>query len=218
MNTQRQDIVNTHRNGADTVKRLSRTVLILILTLGSAWGSLAQNRVLEYAIIRKGDPVGQICFTQSTLANKTILTLESDVETWFVFTFVANAREQAVFENNIMTSSSLYRQMNGKEKANKTTTLNGNSYIVKKGSRQEVLNHYPIRFSLLSMYVIEPTNISKVYSDNFQQFFDIHKVGDQHYKVNFPGGNFTEYFYQDGVCVKVHVHHTLYEVTIELNK
>ncbi|HLF65484.1 MAG TPA: DUF6134 family protein [Saprospiraceae bacterium] len=195
-----------------------RFSLIFILSAVIIPALFSQDKSLEYTINRKGDIVGHIFFTQSSLADKTTLRLESNVKTWFIFTFFANALEEAVFENDIMIRSSIYRQLNGKEKVNKTTTLNGSNYIVQKGSKQEVLNNDPIRYTLLNMYVLEPKNISKVYSDNFQQLFDIQKVGDQHYKVNFPDRNYTEYFYKNGVCVKVHVHHTLYEVTIELKR
>lgn len=200
------------------ISRALRFLFIFIFSIVISPNSFSQKTTLDYTINRKGDAVGHILFTQSCSADKTILKLESDVETWFIFTFVANALEEAIFENNIMTRSSIYRRMNGKEKVNKTTTLNGSSYVVQKGSKQEVLNHYPITHNLLCMYANEPKNFSKVYSDNFQQFFDIQKIGDQHYRVNFPDRNYTEYFYLNGVCVKLHVHHTLYEVTIELNK
>ena len=204
-------------NRVKAITRHARYLLFFsVFTVGIISTAFSQDITREYTIKRKGDVVGHTLFTHASSASTTTLVLTSDVKAWFVVTFQANAREEAVFENEILTRSSIYRKMNGNEKVNKTTTLNGNRYLIRKGSKQEILDSYPIHFNLLSLYAFEPKRISKVYSDNYEKFFDVHKIGDQHYKVNFPGGNFTEYFYQNGICVKVHVHHSLYEVVIEL--
>jgi hypothetical protein len=115
-----------------------------------------------------------------------------------------------------MTWSSIYRKMNGNVKADKKTKANGNSYVVYKGSKTETLNNYPIRYNMLSVYVLEPVGISRVYSDNFQQYVDIQQLAEHHYKIKFPDGNWNEYFYANGVCAKIFIHHSMYSATIEL--
>ena len=180
--------------------------------------AFAQEKKLEYNIIRKGNIVGNISFIQHSIGNRTSMKLESEVKTKFIFTVTANAKEEAIYDNGIMTWSSFYRKMNGNEKANKKTQLTGNSYRISDGSKSETLNNYPIRYNMLSIYSMEPINISKVYSDNFEQFLDIKKINTQHYKIKFPDGNYSEYFYTAGVCAKVEVHHSLYSATIELKK
>lgn len=162
--------------------------------------------------------MGHIVFTHTSYANTTTLRLASSVKTKLMVASQGTAKEESVFQNDVLTMSSIYREMNGNEKVNKTTSLKGSHYLIQKGSTQEILDYYPIRFNMLSMYAFEPKSISKVYSDNYQKFFDVHKTGDQRYKVNFPGGNSTEYFYQNGVCVKAKVSHALYDVTIELSE
>ena len=66
------------------------------------------------------------------------------------------------------------------------------------------------------VYISEPLNITKVYSDDFEQQVDIQKIADHHYKIKFPDGNYNEYFYTDGVCSKIEIHHSLYSASIEL--
>ena len=145
-----------------------------------------------------------------------MLTLESEINTRFIFNFKAKAKEEAIYDDSVMTWSSIYRKLNGNVKVDKKTKATGNTYTVYKGSKTETLNNYPIRYNMLSIYVTEPVNISKVYSDNFQQQIDILKIADHHYKIKFPDGNYSEYFYTNGVCSKVEVHHSLYRATIEL--
>lgn len=189
------------------------TTLIFILIISPAF---SQEKKLEYHIKRNGDVVGNIRFTQNISGSRTTLRLESEVKTRFIFTFTARAQEETIYDNGIMTWSSIYRKLNGNIKADKKTKANGNSYTVYKGSKTETLNDYPIRYNLLSIYVLEPLNILKVYSDNFQQQVDILKLAEHHYKIKFPDGNYNEYFYSNGVCTKVKIHHSLYSATIEL--
>jgi hypothetical protein len=146
----------------------------------------------------------------------TVLTMESEVNTRFIFNFKANAKEEVIYDNGIMTWSSIFRKLNGNVKVDKKTKANGNAYTVYKGSKTETLNNYPIRYNMLSVYIIEPVTITKVYSDNFQQQVDIQKIADHHYKIKFPDGNYNEYFYTNGVCSKIVIHHSLYGASIEL--
>ncbi|HET9745325.1 MAG TPA: DUF6134 family protein [Chitinophagaceae bacterium] len=191
-----------------------KSALVALLTL--ALSTQAQQKKFEYAIKRNGDQVGTIHFTQGVTGNRTVLTMESEVNTRFIFSFKARAKEEAIYDNGIMTWSSIYRKLNGNVKVDKKTKANGNTYTVYKGSKTETLNNYPIRYNMLSVYVAEPVNITQVYSDNFQQQVTIQKVADHHYKIKFPDGNYSEYFYTNGVCSKVEIHHTLYRATIEL--
>ena len=175
-----------------------------------------QDKKLEYSIKRNGDEVGTIQFVQKINGNRTVLSMESEVKTRLIFTFTAKAHEETIYDNGIMTWSSIFRKLNGSVKADKKTKANGNNYIIYKGSKTETINEYPIRYNMLSIYITEPVGISKVYSDNFQQQVDIQKIADHHYKIKFPDGNYNEYFYASGVCSKVVVHHTFYSATIEL--
>lgn len=190
--------------------------LSLLVLLSITISVQAQQKKLEYNIKRNGDVVGTINFTQGIAGNRTVLTMESEVNTRFIFNFKAKAKEEAIYDDSILTWSSIYRKLNGNVKVDKKTKANGNVYTVYKGNKIETLNNYPIRYNMLSIYVTEPVNISKVYSDNFQQQIDIQKIAAHHYKIKFPDGNYSEYFYTNGICSKVEIHHSLYSATIEL--
>ena len=191
--------------------------LSLVVVLLSAMVSInAQEKKLAYNIKRNGSVVGNINFIQGIAGNRTVLTMESEVNTRFIFNFKAKAKEEVIYDNGIMTWSSIFRKLNGNVKVDKKTKANGNAYTVYKGSKTETLNNFPIRYNMLSVYISEPVNITKVYSDNFQQLIDIQKIANHHYKIKFPDGNYNEYFYTNGVCSKIEIHHSLYSATIEL--
>ena len=190
--------------------------LSLIVLLSITISLHAQEKKLEYNIKRNGEIVGNIHFLQGIAGSRTVLTMESEVNTRFIFNFKAKAKEEAIYDNGIMTWSSIFRKLNGNVKADKKTKAIGNAYTIYKGSKTEILNNYPIRYNMLSVYLTEPLNVTKVYSDNFQQQIDIQKIADHHYKIKFPDGNYNEYFYTNGVCSKVEIHHSMYRATIEL--
>ena len=190
--------------------------LSLLVLLGIAISVQGQQIKLEYNIKRNGEVVGTINFMQGIEGNRTVLTMESEVNTRFIFNLKTNAKEVAIYDNGIMTWSSILRKQNGHIKVDKKTKATGNAYTVYKGTKTETLNNYPIRYNMLSVYISEPVNITKVYSDNFQQQIDIQKINDHHYKIKFPDGNYNEYYYTNGVCSKIEIHHSLYSATIEL--
>ena len=176
----------------------------------------AQEKRFEYTIKRNGAVVGNIHFNHGIAGNRTVLTMESEVNSRFIFNFKAKVKEETIFDKGIMTWSSIFRNLNGNVKVDKKTRVNGNVYTVYKGNKTETLNNYPIRYNMLSVYISEPVNNTKVYSDNFQQQIDIQKIADHHYKIKFPDDNYNEYFYADGICSKIEVHHRLYSASIEL--
>ncbi|HET6722958.1 MAG TPA: DUF6134 family protein, partial [Chitinophagaceae bacterium] len=176
----------------------------------------SQEKKLEYNIKRNGDIVGSIHFIQRVAGSRTVLTMESEVNTRFIFNFKAKAKEEAIYDNGIMTWSSVFRKLNGSVKADKKTKAVGNAYTIYKGNKTEIVKNYPIRYNMLSIYITEPIDVSKVYSDNFQQQIDIQKIAIHHYKIKFPDGNYNEYYYTNGVCSKVEIHHSMYRATIEL--
>jgi len=196
------------------MKAHTLTLLAGLLTLMTT--ANAQEKRLEYIIKRNGDVVGNIHFIQGIAGNRTVLTMESEVNTRFIFNFKTHAKEETIYDKGIMTWSSIFRNLNGNVKVDKRTKVNGNAYKVYTGNKTETLNSYPIRYNMLSIYISEPVNIINAYSDYFQQQIDILKIADHHYKIKFPDGTYNEYFYSNGVCSKIEVHNRLYSATVEL--
>ncbi len=198
------------------IRNASRIILLFIVMLLISHFALPQRINLEYSIKRKGSEIGTLLFSQHVSGNKTSFKIESHIKARLVFLMTVKAIEEAIYENGILTWSFMYRKMNGTEKVNKKTRLSGSNYVITKGRQSETLNAYPINYNMICLYLQEPVTISKVYSDNFQRFLAIQKLGDHHYKIDFPDGNYNVYRYNNGLCSKVEVHHQFYNSTIEL--
>lgn len=191
-------------------------IVLLLAMLPGATKSYSQNKSLTYQIVRNGDKVGTLRFSETTSAGMDYLKMESDVKTRFIFTFTAHANEEAVYHNGVLLHSSIYRQMNGNEKANKQHQVDDRQYIIHKGKITEVTKNYPITYNMLSLYSKEPENVKTVYSDNFEAFLAIQTSEPHKYKIILPDGNYNYYYYKDGILVQVEVHHSLYSANIFL--
>jgi hypothetical protein len=192
-------------------------ILLLVILLIFSTNSYSQNKTLNYQIIRNGNKVGTLLFSETSTGEMDYLKMESDVKTRFVFTFTAHANEEAVYNNGILLRSSIYRRLNDSEKANKQHQVTGNrQYLIRTGERSELTKTYPITYNMLSLYSKEPENISKVYSDNFQTFLAIENASSHKYKITLPDGNYNYYYYKNGILNLVEVHHSFYSANIVL--
>jgi len=191
-------------------------ILLLLIFLILSISGHGQNRTLTYQIVRNGNKIGTLRFSETSSGDMDHLKMESDVKTRFVFNFVAHASEEAVYFNGVLLRSSIYRIFNGNEKVNKQHEVKDRQYIIHAGERSEVTKNYPITYNMLSLYSKEPESISKVYSDNFQTFIPIVKADLHKYKVTLPDGNYNYYYYKNGVLALVEVHHSFYSANIVL--
>ena len=191
-------------------------LVILIALMLVCYIALPQTTQLKYNVKRKGNQVGSISFSQQNSGNKKVLRIDSEIKARILFLFTAIGQEESVYENGVMVWSSVYQRLNGNERMNKKTMLKGRNYVVTKGKYSDTIGNYPISYNMICLYASEPVHVPKVYSDNFQRFLDIQTIGDHHYKIVFPEGNYNEYYYSNGLCTRVEVYHRLYRSSFEL--
>jgi hypothetical protein len=195
------------------------SVLLAILLIFFAMSVIAQTKDLNYMIMRGTDIVGGIHFTETNNSGMKQLEMESQVKGRILFiSYSGNAKEEALYQNGVLYRSSIYRKLNGKEKANKQHQAVNNQYVIRSGENSETSAAYPITYNMLSLYSTEPVTIDKVYSDNFQRFLEIKKLENHKYKISLPDGNTNYYYYQNGELVLVEAHSSWYSVMIVLKK
>lgn len=192
-----------------------KAVLVLFFLLLVKF-SFAQEQNLQYAINRNGKKVGNLIFQQVKAEGRTVYNIHSQVKVSMVLSIDVKAREQSVYENDIMQSSSLVRHVNGKQKANQQIKKSGNGLLVTEDGTQRELKNYSVKFNIHSLYTTEPLYYSSVFSDSYHKFIPIIKMASHHYKLTFPDGNSNEYFYENGICKKVKVRSQLFDAEFVL--
>lgn len=197
---------------------VARVVFLILLMAGIAVYAFSQERVLQYIVKRNGDAVGNMIFKEIKDSNRVTYKLQSEVKTSFVFTITVKAIEEATYENGILTYSRFYQKVNSNERVNTEIQASGRGYLVISRQNVKPLNSYPITCNLICLYTMEPLHQTRIFSDKFQQFISIENVGLHHYRIKFPDGNYNEYFYQSGTCIKVKLNSTWFCAEMELKR
>ncbi|WP_316776764.1 DUF6134 family protein [Pedobacter antarcticus] len=195
---------------------LKRRVLFSTLFfLSLITGLAAQEKTVKYNILQNDNIIGQMKFCQKKDSGNLYLSMVSSAKSRFVFSIEVNTEERAHFRNGLLVSSSVQRRVNGKEKANRQTHLINTSYQLKSERKTSRLNR-PINNNLLLLYANEPSNLSQVYSDNYQQFLEIKQTSPHSYRIQLPDGNYNDYYFSDGICKEIILHHSFYTITMRL--
>lgn len=195
--------------------------MLVLLTASILVGKIAfsQTKNYQYAVKKAGSSIGEIMLTNTISGEANTVSLVSNIKFRFLFLFTATAKEEVVFINGVMTSSSLYREQNGDKKTCLKTRKTPASYAIAINESKEIeLNIPVINYQTLCLYVSEPILHQQVYIDKYKRLVAIQKISPHQYKIVFPDDNYNEYFYQDGVCRVVKVHQALFNVQIELQK
>jgi hypothetical protein len=189
---------------------------LVYMFLIEATGASAQNAQLKYSIMMNGSGVGLMTIQKTCSSDKTQLSLESKAKKRFIISFEIHEIHTEVFQNNVMTTASIFRQVNGKTKINTLMSFEGaNCQIASEGKRSSI-SVKPVSCSLLNLYFAEPIRIAEAFSDSFRQMLKIEDMGSHIYKVALPDGNSTYFYYTKGLCTKQVINHSFYKVELVL--
>lgn len=178
--------------------------------------SSAQEKTVHYNVLRNGTVIGQMQFYQKTNNDEIFLKISSQVKTQFIFGINVKTEEGSYFKNGKLMSSYVKRQVNGKEKAYKTTQLINSNYNTLAENKKGQIKEQYIDYNLMLLYSREPVSQNQVYSDSFQQFLAIKKTDLHSYRIVLPDGNYNDYHFQNGLCQKVELHHSLFTINIQI--
>jgi hypothetical protein len=176
----------------------------------------AQVHNYQYAISVHGKSVGALQVRQQSAADSVVVLVTSAIRTRVVFLFTANATEKAIFQRGRLKYSSIARQVNNDQPTRIETHDMGSVYHSQKRGENMRITKGPIYHNMSSLYLMEPVAFRTVYSDMFQDFLKIIFVAPHHYKILLPDGNYNEYYYANGHCRQLQVHHTLFTAQMDL--
>ena len=190
--------------------------LTLLLILFILVRSDAQEVLRNYVVLYKGEDIGIIKLKQTTRGDSVLYKMTSDIKTRFIFKITVKSEEESTFHGGKLLYSAVNRTVNGDEKVKRQTIAGNNVYTLNKEGKPGIIYSEIINYNLMSLYCKEPVNIASVYSDNHQQFLPIRKINDHTYKIDLPDGNYNHYIYNNGICVKVDVFSTLFNMELVL--
>lgn len=176
----------------------------------------SQDIKMNYSVKKGNKVIGSFTVEETTVDGSKTIKLESHIKTSFVVSITVDAKEESIFQNGILSQSTVFRKVNGDEKVNKKHRLYNNGYVIETGRKRDTLCCTQIIYNLMNLYCTEPVTIGKVYSDNYEKFLVIQKTEPHIYRIDVPDGSYNKYFYNNGKCTKVEIHQSLYTIVMFL--
>jgi hypothetical protein len=191
-------------------------VLLVILSSLSFLNSPAQEFTLAYEMTRNSKIIGSTVVKTMRAADKVTYRINTDIRFNLIKDFHGSAIEETVFEKGIMVSSFVHRTLNGETKSKKKTRLIDSVYQVEIDGKMYRLNLGPVNHTISSLYLNEPINTRRIFSDTQQRWLEITPVKPHIYKIVLPDGNYTIYHFRNGICYRIDIFQTLVNLRLML--
>lgn len=177
--------------------------------------NLPVKDTIYFEVVRKETPIGFIRIEREIRGNQTIYSVESEITARFLFKFIALGKEKAVYEDDRLVYSSVFRKINSAVKMDQCLYYIDGQYVFKNKGDSELLEEIDrIQRNLITLLCTEPVQDGVVYSDKFKRMIPITKLGPRKYKVIHPNNDYTIYNYRDGKCVEALVVGSFYKVKL----
>jgi len=135
-----------------------------------------------------------------TFSIKSIFNAKIDA---LVKTVILQSQEDAFFEKGQLKNSSVFRKVNETIKVNKQTKRTQTGYLSFDEDAWHLLKISTIRYHLLSLLFIEPTDGMKVFSDNLESESTIAEITYHVYQIRLLNGSLNTYTFQEGKCMAI---------------
>ena len=202
------------------LSRLNTSVSAKLLVLALSLTSLqvfGQQDVHRYSILYKGDKVGFMQITQNKTGDSIHYKTISDVKMSMIFSIHVATTEESMFVRDRLMSSAVVRNVNGNDRVNRQLTAVNDYYMLNNQGKKKASAADAINFNLTRLYLSEPVNKTKVWSDAYHEYLKIQQVSPHKYKVTLPDGDFNYYYFNNGICNKVEIVHSFYTIQMVLN-
>ena len=198
------------------LKTASKLFLPLILCF-LMFKSMGQQSIFEYEVLRNNKTIGQTVVTATKTAGKVTYKVSAEIKVSFIKDFNAISEEETVFENGIMVSSFFSRSLNGEVKGKRNTRLIDSVYQITENGNTSKHKLGKINLTISGLYLNEPLNTNRIYSDNHRQWLKLTQIKSHSYRLDLPDGNHTLYHFENGICVRIDIYQTFFNARLVLN-
>jgi hypothetical protein len=195
-----------------TAVKLLLPLLLCLLMLKS----IGQQSTLEYDVLRNNKIIGHTVVTGIKTAGKVTYKVSAEIKVSFIKNFKAVSSEETVFENGIMVASFFSRSLNGEVKGKRNTVLLDSVYQIVEDGKKSFHKLGKINLNISGLYLNEPLNTRRIYSDNHRQWLKLTQIKSHSYRIDLPDGNHTLYHFENGICVSIDIYQTFFTARLVL--
>ena len=197
------------------LKTAAKVLLPLLLCL-LLLKTVGQQSTFEYEVIRNNKVIGHSVVTAIKTPGKVTYKVAADIKVSFIKDFKAISEEETIFENGIMVSSFFSRSLNGEVKGKRNTRRIDSVYQITEDGKKSIHNLGKINLTISGLYLNEPLNTKRIYSDNHRQWLKFTEIKPHSYRLDLPDGNHTIYHFENGICVRIEINQTLFSARLVL--
>jgi len=197
------------------LKTAAKVLLPLLLCL-LLLKTVGQQSTFEYEVIRNNKVIGHTVVTAIKKPGKVTYKVAAEIKVSFIKDFKAISEEETIFENGIMVSSFFSRSLNGEVKGKRNTRLIDSVYQITEGGKKSIHHLGKINLTISGLYLNEPLNTKRIYSDNHRQWLKFTEIKSHSYRLDLPDGNHTIYHFENGICVRIDINQTLFSARLVL--
>jgi hypothetical protein len=166
------------------------------------------DRKLHYEVLRNGKVIGYLDALRKDNGAIVEYIMESNVKVSLIMDFALYSKVLGTFNNGVLTSGSIIRRLNGKDKANSKITWQNDHYVI-QDKDESIQIKEKITYTTACLMHEEPVNQLRIFSENFKRFIPVKAIKPHQYELQLPDGNRNYYTYANGVCVSAEVNTTL---------
>ncbi len=200
------------RHYIKTAAKLLLPIILCLLLLKS----VGQQSTFEYEVIRNNKVIGHTIVTGNKTPGKVTYKVSAEINVSIIKDFKAVSEEETVFEKGIMISSLFSRTLNGENKGKRKTMLLDSLYQIENDGKKSIHHFGKINYTCSSLYLNEPLNRKYIYSDNHQTWLKITETKLHNYKLELPNGNYGMYQFENGICTRIDIYETFFNVSLKL--
>lgn len=162
---------------------------------------------INFGVYFRDNEIGQVKITKQKKDTITLYKVRSEVEykSWlYDYTRISNI-DASFSENGLVHSESKVFEDGNLEAHTRTIKEKMKTYKCSSQGDETYTLNKDIFISSAFLYFNEPGNASKMFSETYQQLFDLKAIEKNAYEVDFPGSKTNRYYYDNGKLERVEV-------------
>ncbi len=160
---------------------------------------------MHYDVVRGDKKIGNINVKRYFQDSIETIDIKSEVSFRIIFSFTVDFGLNESFKNGVLINGNAYNKLNNVTQKESSVEKKSSDYRLVIGGTPNRLSEEKIDFSISEIYMREPKDGEKAFSQHFGKFMQFEKVREHTYKLVSPDGE-NYYTYENGVCTEIKVY------------
>lgn len=158
----------------------------------------------SFAVIYKGDNLGELNLTKEVQGKEIIFTYQMDIETKLLSKDIRIKYDMnCVYKSGVLDHYHIIYKMNNKTVDEVQTEWIMDNYRITSLKKKDFTNYYErINFTTVLLFWDEPGKRSKVWGELNCRYQSLTRTEDEGYAMATGGGRANTFYYENGSCAR----------------